>query len=137
MKWKLLTVGKPALAYARLGADEYLRRLRRAADVTWTVCSTLPSTKPPKEFWLVLDERGESLTTTAFRQRVDQWELAAVKQISVLIGGSEGHSESTRRQADAVLALSPLTLQHELALVVFLEALYRVYTLKRGEPYHR
>lgn len=137
MKWKLLTVGKPALEYARLGADEYMRRLRRSADVTWTVCSTLPVTKPPKEFWLVLDERGEALTTAAFRQRVDQWELAAVKQISVLIGGADGHSANTRRQADAVLALSPLTLQHELALVVFLEALYRVYTLKRGEPYHR
>ncbi len=137
MKWKLLTVGKPALDYARAGADEYLRRLRRSADVTWTVCSVLPEKKPPKQFWLVLDERGEALTTEAFRRRVDQWELAAVKQITVLIGGADGHRDSTRQQADAVLALSALTLQHELAFVVFLEALYRVYTLKRGEPYHR
>lgn len=137
MKWHLLTVGKPALPYARLGAEEYLRRLQRATDVTWTVCSALPSTKPPKAFWLVLDERGEALTTDAFRQRVDHWEMSAVKKITVLIGGANGHCEATRRQADTVLSLSPLTLQHELALVVFLEALYRVYTLKRGEPYHR
>jgi len=30
-----------------------------------------------------------------------------------------------------------MTMQHELALVVLLEQLYRAYTVKRGEPYHR
>ena len=137
MKWNLLTVGKPALDYARLGAEEYLRRLQRQTDFTWTVVKSLPAAKPAGHFWIVLDERGAQLTTAALRQKVDAWELAAVKQITVLIGGSDGHDETTRSRADLVLGLSSLTLQHELALVVFLEALYRVYTLKRGEPYHR
>ena len=38
---------------------------------------------------------------------------------------------------DHLVALSGFTLQHELALVVLLEQLYRVYTVLRGEPYHR
>ena len=137
MKWNLLTVGKPALDYARLGADEYLRRLQRQTDFTWTVVKSLPTAKPAGHFWIVLDERGTQLTTAALRQKVDAWELAAVKQLTVLIGGSDGHDDATRARADLVLGLSSLTLQHELALVVFLEAIYRVYTLKRGEPYHR
>lgn len=137
MKWNLLTVGKPALEYARLGADEYLGRLRRQTDFTWTVVKALPVAKPAGHLWIVLDERGVQLTTAALRLKVDAWELAAVKRITVLIGGSDGHDEATRARADLVLGLSTLTLQHELALVVFLEALYRVYTLKRGEPYHR
>lgn len=137
MKWNLLTIGKPALEYARLGADEYLRRLQRQTDFTWQVVKALPAVKPAGHFWLVLDERGAQLTTAELRKKVDTWELAAVKQITVLIGGSDGHDEATRARADLVLGLSSLTLQHELALVVFLEALYRVYTLKRGEPYHR
>jgi 23S rRNA (pseudouridine1915-N3)-methyltransferase len=137
MKWNLLTIGKPSLEFARLGAAEYRRRLEKQTDFAWQVVKAMPATKPAGQFWLVLDERGTQLSTVELRQKVDVWELAAVKHITVLIGGADGHSEATRQQADYVLGLSALTLQHELALVVFLEALYRVYTLKRGEPYHR
>jgi 23S rRNA (pseudouridine1915-N3)-methyltransferase len=137
MNWTLVTVGKPALEYARLGADDYVRRLQRQTHFSWSTVKSLPSAKPPGHFWLVLDERGVQLSTAALRQKVDAWEMQAVKNITVLIGGADGHDEATRAQADLVMGLSALTLQHELALVVFLEALYRVYTLKRGEPYHR
>ena len=29
MKWKFVVVGKPSLEYARIGIEEYLKRLRR------------------------------------------------------------------------------------------------------------
>lgn len=137
MKWNLITIGKPALEYARSGAEEYLRRLRKQTDFTWSVVKSLPAAKPAGQFWIVLDERGAQLTTDALRRKVDAWEMTGTKEIVVLIGGADGHSDTTRSRADLLLGLSALTLQHELALVVFLEALYRVYTLKRGEPYHR
>ncbi|MGE9269861.1 MAG: 23S rRNA (pseudouridine(1915)-N(3))-methyltransferase RlmH, partial [Verrucomicrobiales bacterium] len=61
----------------------------------------------------------------------------AIKTVSFLIGASDGHTASLRTQVDKVWCLSKLTLQHELALVVLLEQLYRVATIRRGEPYHR
>jgi 23S rRNA (pseudouridine1915-N3)-methyltransferase len=85
---------------------------------------------------VVLDERGELPDTLSFKARLEAWELEA-KGVAFLIGGAEGHAPAVRDQADWLLALSKLTLQHELALVVLLEQLYRVETLKRGEPYHR
>ncbi|WP_172958611.1 23S rRNA (pseudouridine(1915)-N(3))-methyltransferase RlmH, partial [Thermus scotoductus] len=52
-------------------------------------------------------------------------------------GGAEGYSEGVREGADLLLSLSPLTLQHELALLVLMEQLYRILTLRAGHPYHR
>ena len=59
------------------------------------------------------------------------------RDIALLIGGADGHTAEVRQAADWVWSLSQLTLQHELALVVLLEQLYRAYTIKAGTPYHR
>ena len=60
-----------------------------------------------------------------------------VKTVAFLIGAADGHNESLRDRCDLILTLSPFTLQHELALLVLLEHLYRVASLKIGSPYHR
>jgi 23S rRNA (pseudouridine1915-N3)-methyltransferase len=86
---------------------------------------------------LVLDERGERLTSRQFARLIEELELGGVRRAAFLVGGSDGHSEEVRAKADRVLSLSSLTLQHELALVVLLEQLYRGYAILRGLPYHR
>ncbi len=146
MTWKIFAAGKPALAYAKSGIDEYLKRLKRGAKVeiiylkagdSQTVSADLLS-RSEGTFRVALDERGQSWTTKEFVKRVDSWEMdPAIKTVSLLIGASDGHTQELRSNANAIWALSPLTLQHELALVVLLEQLYRAYTIKRGEPYHR
>ncbi|MEM7144285.1 MAG: 23S rRNA (pseudouridine(1915)-N(3))-methyltransferase RlmH [Verrucomicrobiota bacterium] len=60
-----------------------------------------------------------------------------VKEVALLIGGADGVGDEVRSAADELWAFGKATLQNELALVVALEQVYRVYTLKRGEPYHR
>ena len=65
------------------------------------------------------------------------WVRAAAIVVAFLVGGAEGHPEAVREEADLLLSLSPLTLQHELALLVLMEQLYRVLTLRAGHPYHR
>lgn len=88
-------------------------------------------------FRLVLDERGKLFSSRTFAAEIQKITLQPKKTCAVLIGGADGHAPAVREQADLLWALSPLTLQHELALVVALEQLYRAQTLLAGLPYHR
>jgi 23S rRNA (pseudouridine1915-N3)-methyltransferase len=148
MKWQIITVGKPALRFAQLASEDYIKRLRRHARVELRHLKALPEPHMTTRLHeaagidslrMVLDERGTTdMNTMDLAQWLEAVELAGRHgKISVLIGGADGHSEKTRNSADILLSLSPFTLQHELALVLFLEQLYRIYTIKAGLPYHR
>ena len=146
MKWTLYHIGKPALAYARDGIAEYQKRLSRQGGIEMVSFKEAGQDENSRRLLeasgdcgvrIALDERGEQWTTDRLVERVAAWEMDRVKRVGVLLGGAEGHSEEVRRSVDLVLGLSRLTLQHELATVVFLEQLYRVGTIRRGEPYHR
>ena len=146
MTWKIYAAGKPALTYAKTGIAEYLKRLQRGAKVEVIYLKAGDSESVSKDllarsegtFRIALDERGQAWTTDQLVQKVNGWEMdPGIKTISLLIGASDGHTPALRDSCQAIWALSPLTLQHELALVVLLEQIYRTYTIKRGEPYHR
>ena len=87
---------------------------------------------------VVLDERGEEVTSRALAGRITQWEQdGSIKAVAILIGGADGHTNQLRSAAQWTWSLSKLTLQHEMALVLVLEQLYRAFTIKAGTPYHR
>jgi 23S rRNA (pseudouridine1915-N3)-methyltransferase len=143
---RILVAGKPSLAYARSGVEEYLKRLGRygsheleflKAGDSESVSSALLE-RSTGSFRIAMDERGEALVTQAWADKFAALEMRGeIKAVSFLIGASDGHTPALREACDAVWSLSKLTLQHELALVVLLEQLYRVATLRKGEPYHR
>jgi 23S rRNA (pseudouridine1915-N3)-methyltransferase len=86
---------------------------------------------------VVLDEHGTSWTTADLAAHVGALERRGESRLSVLIGGAEGTTEALRASADETWSLSSLTFAHELAVVVVLEQLYRIETLRSGHPYHR
>jgi len=145
MHWHIFAIGKPRLGFAREGVAEYAKRLRPLAAVTMEYLkaaggeeeSAVLLRRSEGMIRVVLDERGEELSSRELAERVGRWERERVKSVALLLGGAEGHSEELRARADWVWALGRLTLQHELALVVVMEQVYRAYTIKGGLPYHR
>ncbi|MEM6280281.1 MAG: 23S rRNA (pseudouridine(1915)-N(3))-methyltransferase RlmH [Verrucomicrobiota bacterium] len=146
MKWQIAIVGKPSLAYGKAGVAEYEKRLKRYGKVSIDhVPRDMGREKNGRELLrmsegslrLVLDERGDTWTTDALVRRVKDWQMEGIKRVSLLVGGADGHAEDTRKAADHVVSMSGFTLQHELALLVLMEQIYRVHTILRGEPYHR
>jgi 23S rRNA (pseudouridine1915-N3)-methyltransferase len=143
MRIEIFTIGKPKLAYARLGLDEYLGRMRGAVAIhelkvgTRETESAALLERSDGMFRVVMDERGDQVTSRELAARVAKWEQERVKAVAFLIGGADGHTEELKRRADWKWSLGKLTLQHELALVVLLEQLYRARTILAGSPYHR
>ncbi|AEV17079.1 Ribosomal RNA large subunit methyltransferase H [Thermus sp. CCB_US3_UF1] len=136
MRLRVVAVGKPRLAYARLGVEEYAGRIGRYAPLELLFVKEAKDllAKAEGHRRVVLDERGRLFSTPELLRLLKGWEG---ERVAFLVGGAEGHPEAVRREADLLLSLSPLTLQHELALLVLLEQLYRLLTLRAGHPYHR
>jgi 23S rRNA (pseudouridine1915-N3)-methyltransferase len=85
---------------------------------------------------VALDERGEPWTTARLAARLRAWRDDATP-VAFVMGSADGLAAAVKRDADAVVAVSALTLPHGLARVVLVEQIYRVTSLLAGHPYHR
>src|SRR5271170_807982 len=108
MHWHIFAIGKPKLGFAREGVDEYAKRLRPLAGVTIEYLkpaggeeeSAALLRRSEGMFRVALDERGEELTSREFAAHIGLWEQQRRKNVALLIGGADGHSDELRRRAD-------------------------------------
>jgi 23S rRNA (pseudouridine1915-N3)-methyltransferase len=84
----------------------------------------------------LLDETGKAQTTQAWSKTFLRLEENSITTLSICIGSSMGFAQSLRKQALQLWSFGPQTFSHELARTVFLEQLYRSYSLIKGHPYH-
>ncbi len=85
---------------------------------------------------VILDERGEDLSTRQLAQRLEKW-MGEGEDVAIFIGGPDGLDAHFKAEARESLRVSSLTLPHALVRVILAEALYRASSLLRGHPYHR
>lgn len=86
---------------------------------------------------IVLDERGKTLSSTAFARWLGARRDDGAQCAAFLIGGPDGHEAVARDGAHLLLSLGAMTLPHGLARAVLAEQLYRATTILAGHPYHR
>lgn len=145
MDFIVLAAAKPALAYARQGVEFFEKRLKPLGKVSLRYVKAGTSEEVSARLLeaskgclrIALDERGGNWSTREWESHVRSWQMQSVKHVAFLIGGADGHTPSLRAACDNILSLGRHTMQHELALVVLLEQIYRIHTLLAGSPYHR
>jgi 23S rRNA (pseudouridine1915-N3)-methyltransferase len=86
---------------------------------------------------IALDERGRSIGSEAFSQRLATARDAGTAGATLIIGGADGLSEELRARADLTIAFGALTMPHQIVRALVLEQLYRAMTIMAGHPYHR
>lgn len=90
----------------------------------------------PGDQVVLLDERGKSYTSVEFSDMIEKQMASGAKRLVFLIGGPYGFAQEVYDRADQKLSLSSMTFSHQMVRLVFVEQLYRAFTILKGEPYH-
>lgn len=109
----------------------------RKGGGTAAEAALLERTIPAGAALLVLDERGETITSPEFAARLAAWRDAGRGDLACLIGGADGIAADLRARADFTLSLGRMVWPHLLVRVMLAEQLYRAASILAGAPYHR
>jgi len=89
-----------------------------------------------KHTLILLDGGGKQFSSEDFARYLGNYRDHNSLPLVFAIGPANGFSAEARESAALVLSLGKMTLAHELARVVLLEQIYRVFTILQGHPYH-
>jgi 23S rRNA (pseudouridine1915-N3)-methyltransferase len=120
--------------------DEYVERVRHHLPIVVEEVEEdggLLRGLPPGTEIVALEPGGDAWTTAEFTRYLERRMVTGTRALAFLIGGADGLSAATVKQAGRRLSLSPLTLPHRLARLLLCEQIYRAVSILRGEPYHK
>ena len=151
----LLTVGKTTTDYIQTGINEYCKRLKRYVPFSIKYLPDIKNSRKLTESQqkdeegklilaelsasdhaVLLDERGEMLTSRGFSEFIQKGMLSGKKRMVFIVGGPYGFSPEVYARANSKLSFSKMTFSHEMIRLFFTEQVYRAMTILKGEPYH-
>ncbi|HAW45448.1 MAG TPA: 23S rRNA (pseudouridine(1915)-N(3))-methyltransferase RlmH [Sutterella sp.] len=154
MKATVACVGIRQPDWAKAAVDDYLRRFPKDFEVVIKAvkpesrtgaspqkikseeAARLEAVCPKDAYVVVMDERGQTLTSAAFAAWIAK-KATDYRDIAFVIGGADGLDEAFKARAQASIRLSDMTLPHALARVFLVEQLYRAWSILAKHPYHR
>ena len=92
---------------------------------------------PERAITVILDARGESLSSEALAGRLHEWRQQDNPAVVFIIGAADGLAPSLMEKASLAIAFGVATWPHQLIRIMLLEQLYRAVTILAGHPYHR
>ena len=89
------------------------------------------------DFVVALDERGKTMTSPQFADRIVDVRDAGLRDMAFVVGGADGLTPDVRDRADLIMSFGKMVWPHMLARVMLTEQLYRAASILAGAPYHR
>lgn len=156
IKIKCTVIDRTRSSFLKEGESFYLERLRRYAQVEWVEIKPVKIKKGRSggeilaeearsierrltgtDYVIALDRTGEEVTSEELATWLNRISVHEPGWATFIIGSPLGLSREIIQRAGRVLALSRLTLTHEMTRLVLLEQLYRAMTILKGEKYHK
>lgn len=152
----LILVGKTTGTWLENGIAEYVGRLKHYVRFGLVVVPELKNARnlreeqiktaegelilartAPGDHVVLLDERGAMPDgSVGFAEQLQGVMNRGVRRLVFVVGGAYGFSEAVYARADRQISLSRLTFSHQMVRLIFVEQLYRAFTILGGEPYH-
>lgn len=155
MKITVYNIGKTDSTYLKQGVNEYIKRLRHFVEIA---VHDLPDIKQTgrmnadfikrkegeklekrltkSDLIILLDESGKEYTSRGLAEWLNKVMSSGSREISFVSGGAYGFSDDIIRLSDFKLSLSKMTFTHQMVRLIFLEQLYRAFTIIKGMNYH-
>ena len=154
MKITLLLIGKTSSTEIKSICADYSARVNRYTKLEEVIIES-PSSKITDEqklkgkegelilkkiaatdFVILLDDKGKEFVSEQFAAQMENLFSQSLKKIVFVIGGAYGFSKDVYARANMKLSLSKMTFTHQMVRAVFLEQLYRAFTIIRNEKNH-
>jgi 23S rRNA (pseudouridine1915-N3)-methyltransferase len=85
---------------------------------------------------VLLDERGKMMSSVEMADYIREKSVGSVKNLVFVAGGAYGFNRKVYDRSNGIISLSKMTFSHQIIRIIFLEQLYRAFTIIRNEPYH-
>jgi len=154
MKTILLMVGKTVSPNFVMSINDYLERIKHYMPFEIITIPEIKNTKNLSEDQqkeregdlilksiqqsdtvVLLDEHGKEMRSIEFAKWTEAKRNEA-KRLIFVIGGPYGFSKDVYSRANEKISLSKMTFSHQMVRLIFVEQIYRVCTIIKGEPYH-
>lgn len=155
MKITLLVIGKTDEPYLETGIAKYVGRLEHYVPFELKVIPDIKNRKTlseaqqkklegelllaqfqPGDSIVLLDENGKTFSSRNFSKWIENQMNTGCKRLVFVIGGPYGFSQEVYERANSKISLSEMTFSHQMVRLIFVEQLYRAFTILKGEAYH-
>lgn len=155
MDIKLVLHGKTEDAYLQEGISKFAKRLKHYISFSELLIPALKNTKKLRfqdikqkegelllskikstDTIVLLDEKGRSFSSVEFSNFLQKQMNQSIKSLVFVIGGPYGFSDEVYKRANHKISLSKMTFSHQMIRLLFIEQIYRAFTILNNEPYH-
>lgn len=155
----IICVGKIKERYLREGLEEYRKRLsayakievrevdderapenlseKEAEQIKRKEGERILSALPKSSYVIALAIEGKMLSSEHLAEHIEELGVLGKSDISFVIGGSLGLSDTVLSEADMKLSFSKMTFPHQLMRLILTEQIYRAFRIIKGQPYHK
>jgi 23S rRNA (pseudouridine1915-N3)-methyltransferase len=157
IKLTYVTVGqKPRASWAADALDHYTKFLSKYADIQFRHAKPASSSLTNASeiiriegdrliellgtesgFMIACDKSGKSFDSETFAKKLQKGTDAKSGRAIIVIGGAWGLDQRVLDSTDLIWSFGPMTLPHELALIIACEQTARALSILRGDQYHK